>query len=67
MPTNVELFDMLEPGILAGMTEAELEAELAKAGQMRQAVYDYRKTVCDALWELRQRPLTPEPFSGART
>lgn len=54
MPTNVELFDMLEPGILAGMTEAELQAELAKASQMRQAVDDYGTTVSEALWKLRK-------------
>lgn len=45
MPTNVELFDMLEPGILAGMTNEKLLAEMEKTIRMLKAVKLYHDTV----------------------
>lgn len=49
MPTNVELFDMLEPGILAGMTKEQLLNELDRALRMRVAVFNYHNDAVRAL------------------
>jgi hypothetical protein len=52
MPTNIHLFDMLQPGVLEGMTTIELLGELERVRQMEFKVNEYFETL---LVILRQR------------
>jgi hypothetical protein len=45
MPTDVTLFDMLEDGILDGMSKQQVYAELQRIKVMYDAVYDYNMRV----------------------